>query len=50
MTDTDVAPELQHVPFLKNVAHQAAAFALKQLTLGAGHDARGVLTAVLEDG
>ena len=40
--------QLQHVPLLEHVAHQAAALAQEQLAFVAGHDARGVLAAVLQ--
>ena len=50
VADADVALELQHVPLLEHVAHQADVLAQEQLAFVLGHDARGVLAAVLQHG
>ena len=46
--DADVALELQHVPLLEHVADQAVVLAQEQLAVVRGHDARGILAAMLQ--
>src|SRR5271168_2919473 len=48
MSDSYIAPEFEHVFLLKHVAHQPRILAHEQLAVLRGHDARGVLTAVLQ--
>jgi hypothetical protein len=49
MADTHITLELEHVVLLKDIAHQAAAFAHAQLTLArGGGDAGSILAAVLQ--
>ncbi len=48
VADADVALEAQHVALLEDVAHQAVLLAHEQLAFVAGHDAGGVLAAVLQ--
>ena len=50
VADADVALQLQHVPLLEHVAHQAVVLAQEQRALVLGHDARRVLAAVLQHG
>src|SRR5262245_30731455 len=47
--DAIVALQLQHVPLLEDIPHQAAALALEKLAILRGHDARGVLAAMLQN-
>ena len=49
MADADVALQPQHVALLEDIAHQAVLLAHEQLAVVAGHDARGILAAVLQD-
>ena len=48
VADADVALQLDHVLLLKDVAHQAGVLAHEQLARLGGHDAGGILTAVLQ--
>jgi hypothetical protein len=48
--DADGALELQHVPLLEHVAHQTVVLAHEDFALEGGHDARGVLPAMLQYG
>ena len=48
VADTDLAGELEHVLLFEDVAHEARAFARAQAPLEGRHDARGVLTAMLQ--
>ena len=48
VADADVAGELEHVPLLEHVAHQACALARAQPPLEGGHDAGRILAAVLQ--
>ena len=48
VADADVALQAQHVALLEDVAHQAVLLAHEQLAVVAGHDAGGVLAAVLQ--
>ena len=50
VADADVALQLQHVPLLEHVAHEADVLAQEQLAFVLGHDARGILAAVLQHG
>ena len=46
--DADVALEPQHVLLLEHVADQAIVLAQEDLALVRGHDARGILSAMLQ--
>ena len=48
LADADVALELEHVLLLEHVAHQPGVLAHEQFAVLGGHDARGVLAAVLQ--
>ncbi len=48
MADADVAGELEHVLLLEHVAHQPGALARAQPALERGHDAGGILAAMLQ--
>ena len=48
VADADVALELEHVLLLEHVAHQTRVLAHEQLARLAGHDAGGILAAVLQ--
>ncbi len=50
VTDADVAPQFLHVPLLEDVTDQAVLLAGAERAVRVGHDAGGVLPAVLEDG
>ncbi len=47
MTDTDITDQGLHMATVKDIAHQAIAFAQKKLTLVFGDDTRSILTAML---
>ena len=44
----DVALELEHVLLLEHIAHQPRILAHEQLAVLRGHDARGILAAMLQ--
>src|SRR4029077_2739315 len=48
MSDSDIAAKLEHVLLLEHIAHQPRILAHEQLAVRRGHDARGVLTAMLQ--
>ena len=48
VADADVARQLQHVLLLEHIAHQAGALARAQPALEGGHDAGGILAAMLQ--
>src|SRR5690606_37455665 len=48
MADAHVALEGEHVALLEHIAHQTGVLAQKELTFMTGHDARGILSAVLQ--
>ena len=49
VADADIALELDHVLLLKHIAHQPGVLAHEQLAGLAGHDAGGILAAVLQN-
>ena len=48
MADTDVATQFEHVLLAEDIAHQARALAHGGEPLARGHDAGGILAAVLQ--
>ncbi len=50
MADADVAPQLEHVMLLEDIAHQAAALAHAQFAFDGSGDAGGILAAMLQHG
>src|SRR5690606_39894702 len=50
VADTDVALEREHVALLEDIANEPGLLAQEELAVVIGHDAGGVLTAMLEDG
>ena len=48
VADADVALQLQHVPLLEDIAHEADVLAQEQFAFVLGHDARGILAAMLQ--
>jgi hypothetical protein len=50
MADAHIAQQPQHVPGMEHVAHQTVVLAQIQALLVAGHDAGGILSAMLQDG
>ena len=49
MPHPNIAGKAFHVPLAKHVAHQTVTFAYAQALVAAGHNARGVLAAVLQN-
>jgi hypothetical protein len=49
MPNANVAPQLEHVLLLKHIAHQSRILAHEELAVQGGHDARGILAAVLQN-
>ncbi len=50
MTNAHVADQALHVTLMKNIANQTIILAQEQTSPIAGHNAGGVLAAVLQDG
>ena len=50
MPEPDLAPQTHHVVLLENIADQTVVLAQMQLTVRLGHDARGVLSPMLQVG
>ena len=50
MTDAHVAIQVQHVPGVEDITHQAFILAQVQTAAITRHDARGILTPMLQHG